>query len=102
MGSPGEPYFKLLVESFYSGSVSGKHGPVHMRPVYGQGVSAGLYVESAKEMRDLSRFPIHSQFLVWAKYSDREGGVTFLKAPYRWGYTSVDESQAKSFLERCR
>lgn len=100
MGAPGEPYFELLVESFYTGSVSGRHGPIHVRPVAGQGVDTRLYVECSREMKDRELFPICTMFLVNAKYSDKQGGVEFLKAPYHWGYTKVTPTQARRFLAR--
>jgi len=82
MGLPGEPYFELLVESFCSGPVSGRHGPIHVRPVAGQGVNTRLYVECSREMRE--RFPVGSMFLVTAKFSNKKNGIEFLKAPYHW------------------
>jgi hypothetical protein len=99
MGLPGEPYFELLVESFYSGSVSGRHGPIHVRPVAGQGVNTHLYVECSKAMRAL--YPVNSMFLVTAKFSNKKDGIEFLKAPYHWGYTHVTPQQARRFLSTC-
>lgn len=96
MGLPAEPYFQVLVESFYSGPVSGRHGPIHVRPVAGQGVDTRLYVECSKEMREL--FPVGSMFLVTAKYSNKKDGIEFLKAPYHWGYSHVSPEQARRFL----
>jgi hypothetical protein len=96
MGLPDEPYFELLAESFYSGPISGRHDPIHVRPVAGQGVGTHLYVECSKEMREL--FPINSMFLVTAKYSNKRNGIEFLKAPYHWGYTHVTFEQARRFL----
>jgi hypothetical protein len=96
MGLPQEPYFNLLVESFYSGPISGRHGPRHVRPVEGQGVDTRLYVECSKEMREL--FQTGTMFVVTAKYSNKQGGIEFLKAPYHWGYTVVTAGQARRFL----
>jgi hypothetical protein len=98
MGAHGDKYFEVLVQSVYSGPESGKHGPVHMRPVAGQGVDTNLYVECSKEMRDLEKFPVGSYFLATAKYSNKQGGVDFLKAPYHWGYSPQTPYQAKQFL----
>lgn len=47
-------------------------------------------------MREL--YPIGTMFIVTAKYSNRKGGIAFLKAPYHWGYTKVSRAQARRFL----
>jgi hypothetical protein len=98
MGTHADYYFEVLVQSVYSGSESGKHGPVHIRPVAGQGLNTALYVECSKEMRDLERFSVGSYFLLTAKYSSKQGGVDFLKAPYHWGYSPRTPYEAEQFL----
>lgn len=88
MALPAEPYFDLVVESFCPESTIGHRGSVHVRPVPGQGVDTSLYVECSREMTRLHA--VGTRFLVKAKYSSRQGGAPFLKAPYAWGYTVVE------------
>ena len=96
MALPAEPFFELLVESVASQPGSGRYG-VHIRPVPGQGVDPALYVECAREMR--TEFKVGTKFFVQAKYSHKEGGVLFLKAPYAWGYTKVSTAAATRFIK---
>jgi hypothetical protein len=97
---PGEPFFELLVETYDSGQHSGRHGPLHVRPVEGQDVDTSLVVECSKSMR--TDYPLGTMFLVTAKYSDRMGGGQYLKAPHAWGFTVVTKEQARRFLANKR
>lgn len=96
MGLPNEPFFKVLVESFDSGNVSGHHGHLHIRPVAGQGLDTSLYVESPRAMR--KDHPIGTQFFITAKLSNKEGGALFLKCPHHWGYSVATPDDARAFL----
>ncbi len=96
MALPTEPFFELLIESVASEPGSDRSG-VHMRPVPGQGVDPALFVECLREMRD--DFKLGTKFLVRAKYSHKEGGKLFLKAPYAWGYTQVSAEAAARFIK---
>ena len=102
MALPRSEYFNVLVETYYTGSVSGLHGPVHVRPVDGQGIDTAMRVECSKEMRDPERFKLGSMFIVTAKYSKRRGGIDFLKAPYDWKYLPVSRAGAFRKLENLR
>lgn len=95
MGLPTEPYFDLLVETFDSGQVSGRHGTKHVRPISGQGYDS-LVVSCNREMRDL--FPIGTLFKIRAKLSNKEGGAEYLKSPHSWGYSVVTKAEARRFL----
>lgn len=98
MALPDEPFFELLVETFDSGRVSGRHGTLHVRAVEGQGWGTDLVVECNREMRAL--YPVGSRFIITAKLSDRKGGGQYLKSPPPRTYTAVDEDEAAAFLAR--
>jgi hypothetical protein len=100
MGLPNEPFFKVLVESFDSGNVSGHHGRLHIRPVAGQGLDSSLYVESPRAMR--KEHPVGTQFFVTAKLSNKEGGVSFLKCPHQWGYSVATPDATRAFLSNLK
>ena len=96
MALHNEPFFDLLVETFDSGPVSGRHGTKHVRALPGQGVDTTLVVECNREMRDL--FPLGTMFLITAKLTDRSGGGMYLKSPNPRSYSVVTKAQARSFL----
>jgi hypothetical protein len=93
---PSEPFFELLVETFDTGRVSGRHGTKHVRPVEGQGIDTSLVVECNREMR--TNYETATMFVITAKFSNREGGKLYLKSPSPWGYTVVTEQKARDFL----
>ena len=96
MALTDEPFFVLLVETYDSGPVSGRHGTKHVRAVKGQQVDTGLAVECNREMREL--FPPGTMFLITAKLTDRSGKTQYLKSPPPRTYSVVTKAQAKSFL----
>jgi hypothetical protein len=82
------PYQWVVVESFIPADTSGRHGPVHIRPVAGQGHSTSLFVECSKS---LSRnYPVGTRFRIRAKLTDREGGGEFLYSYFGWRYDVLD------------
>lgn len=81
MALPFEPYQLVLVESYRPQSTAGLHGPVHIRPVPGQGFD-GLHVECSK---DLSRnYAVGTRFKLKAKLTDRKSGGQYLYSSFRW------------------
>ena len=84
MAKPDEPYRDVLVESFRPSATSGLHGPVHIRPVKGQGLLETLHVECSKK---LSRnYPVGTKFKIQAKLTDRESGGEYLYSYHGWAY----------------
>lgn len=86
MAKPEEPYRKLIVESFYPASMSGKKGKVHIRPIPGQCASTSLAVECSKKLSDVKVYPIGSQFEITAKLTDREDGGEYIYSSFRWEF----------------
>jgi hypothetical protein len=87
MGKPEESYQYVTVETYVADHTSGLHGKVHVRPVAGQGFSTSLRVRSPKEMR--RDYPIGTQFRIYAKLTDREGGEPFLHTHHNWPFEEV-------------
>jgi hypothetical protein len=91
MGKTSEPYLKVVVESYRASSTSGLHGPIHIRPVAGQGYSTMLRVRCPKELS--YKYPIGTKFIITAKLTDRGGGGEFLSTHHSWPYEVVDEKK---------
>lgn len=88
MALKNEKYFTVIVESYYPASTAGLHGPVHIRPVPGQGVDTAMHVECSKSLsRD---HPVGTKFRLRAKITDREGSRPFLYSYFGWPYEVVD------------
>ena len=82
MAKHGEPYRQVLVESYAPHSTAGLHGPIHIRPVAGQGLAVTLQVECAKSLsRD---YPVGTKFRLRAKLTDREDGGEYLYSYHGW------------------
>ncbi len=89
MAKPEEPYRKLIVESFYPASMSGRKGKVHIRPTPGQWASTSLAVECSKKLSDVKVYPIGSQFEITAKLTDREDGGEYIYSSFRWEFKHI-------------
>ena len=86
------PYCEVVVESFLPRFRSGLHGPIHIRPVLGQGYTRDMFVECSKT---LSRnYPVGTKFKIQAKVTDRAGGRRYLYSNYRWPVVVMSESKA--------
>jgi hypothetical protein len=79
-----EPYRWIVVESYYPDNTSGLHGPIHIRPVEGQGYSTSLHVECSKSLS--YSYPVGTRFRIRAKLTDREGSGDFLYSYFGWRY----------------
>lgn len=89
MAKPEEPYRKLIVESFYPASMSGKKGKVHIRPIPGQWAGTSHAVECSKKLSDVKVYPIGSQFEIIAKLTDREDGGEYIYSSFRWEFKHI-------------
>lgn len=82
------PYEWIVVESYKPIHTSGLHGPVHVRPIAGQGYSTDLQVECSKSLvRD---YPVGTRFRLRVKLTDREGGGEYLYSSWRWSFEVLD------------
>lgn len=88
MAKPNEQYQTILVESYYAGRLSGRHGEIHVRPRPGQGYPVTMHVECSKS---LSRnYPVGTIFKIRAKLTDREGSGDFLYSYFGWKFDVVE------------
>jgi hypothetical protein len=88
LGMPDEPYYTLVVETYYE-SGSGLHGDEHVRCVEGQPFPSSLRIRSPKEMR--RRYPVGTRFQIYAKLTDKEGGSPFLHTHHNWPYVVLND-----------
>jgi hypothetical protein len=87
VGKPNEPTVRIMVESYQPDNTAGKHGPVHIRPVEGQGYATTMDVRCSKVLsRD---YPVGTRFWIRAKLTDREGGGEFLSSYHGWPHEVV-------------
>jgi hypothetical protein len=84
MAQPKEPYIYVVVESYRPSSTAGLHGPVHIRPVGGQGLDTNMHVECSKSLS--YNHPVGTRFRIRAKLTDKEGGRPFLYSYFGWPY----------------
>lgn len=75
------PYQSVIVETYKADRTSGLHGPVHVRPVAGQGLATTLRVECSKKL--INDYPVGTKFKLRAKLTDREGSGEFIYSSYR-------------------
>ena len=91
-----DPYQEIIVETFSTTDTSGRHGPVHVRPLPGQGLDPGMMVECSKSLsRD---YPVGTLFRIRAKVTDRQGGTPFLYSNHRWPAPTVTALEAKDHI----
>lgn len=91
-------YRDVLVESFIPESTAGRHGPAHIRPLPGQVYATSLYVTCSTRMVDTVRYPVGTNFILWATLTSRLGGGRFLYARPKAAVVTVTDRQAKEFL----
>lgn len=84
MGKPDEPYRYVVVESYYPSETSGLHGPIHIRPVAGQGLDTDMHVRCPKVLS--YNYPVGTRFRIRAKITDREGSRPFLHSHHNWPF----------------
>jgi hypothetical protein len=88
MGMPEEPYYSIVVETYYKRG-SGLHGDVHVRPVKGERFPQSLHVRSSKHLR--RAYKVGTRFRILAKLTDKEGGNPFLHTHHNWPYEVLDD-----------
>ncbi len=80
-------YHQILVESFHPDSTSGRHGPVHIRPVAGQHLFPQEYfVACSKSLSE--NYPVGTKFRIRAKLSE-VNGTPFIYSYFGWKYEVV-------------
>jgi hypothetical protein len=84
-----EPYGHVDVESFYPNSTAGLHGPVHVRPLPGQGFPTTLHVECSREL--VEQYPVGTRFRIRAKLTDRLGSGDYLYSYFGWPFTVLED-----------
>jgi hypothetical protein len=89
-------YHYVIVESFIPDSMAGLRGPVHIRPLEGQGLPVGLHVECAKRLSKM--YPVGTMFKIWAKLTDRDGEGAYLYSFHRWPTPIITLLDAKIFI----
>ena len=89
MAKYGEPYVSVIVESYRPSRTGGLHGPIHIRPVAGQGYPDNMHVQCWKGLSDPNRYPVGTKFKIRAKLSDREGGGDHLYSYHDWKFEVV-------------
>lgn len=88
MAKTDEPYRKLIVESYYPASTSGRKGKVHIRPTLTMGKSI-TRCRMFQKLSDLKLYPIGSQFEITAKLTDREEGGEYIYSSFRWEFKHI-------------
>lgn len=83
------PYEWIIVESYRPSHTSGLHGPVHVRPIAGQGYPTSLQVECSKDL--VRKFRVGTRFKLRVKLTDREGGGEYLYSYWRWPFEVVED-----------
>jgi hypothetical protein len=83
-----DPYRFIVVETFYPASTSGRHGPIHVRPMAGQPpFSPDLFVECSRAL--VENYPVGTKFRIKAKLSSMQGTV-FVYSYFGWPYEVVE------------
>lgn len=73
-------------------------GLLRIRPMAGQAFAPSLRVQCAQGMRESTRYPAGTRFLVSAKLTDRLGGTPFLYVYHGDPVVVLTAAQAKKFL----
>ena len=80
MANHKQPYQEIIVESFRPACTNGLHGPIHIRPLPGQGLDTRMMVEWSKSLS--YDHPVGTLFKIRAKITSKEGGTPFLYSYY--------------------
>lgn len=73
----------ILVESYLPASTRNYHGPVHVRPLEGQGEFLSSYhVECARRLKE--EYPVGTIFKIKAKISQRLDGSKYVYSHHKW------------------
>ena len=96
MAKRNEPARMVEVESYCPCETSGLHGPVHIRPCGGQGISKNLHVECSKAL--VRNYPVGSKFMIRAKLTDRAGGGEYVYRHHGWQFEVVSVGEGKRWI----
>lgn len=82
-------YKFILVESFYPADMSGRHGPVHIRPLPDQEpYSQSMFVECSKKLSE--DYPVGTVFRIKAKIKTTDNETSHIYCHYSWKYEVVE------------
>lgn len=83
-------YQHILVESFIPSDTSGRHGPIHIRPLPNQEpYRTTMFVECSKVLS--YDYPVGTKFRIKAKITRKESGTEFIYSHYSWPYEVIDK-----------
>jgi hypothetical protein len=88
----GGHYFLVDVETFYPAQTGGKHGPIHVRPLPGQGYDGWAVQCSRKLCRD---YPVGTKFRLKATTTDQDG-TNYLTSWFGWKFEVLETPKNKS------
>jgi len=78
-------YSYIIVESFIPSDTTGRHGPIHIRPLPSQEpFLTTMFVECSKELS--YSYPLGTKFRIKAKIVTKIGGTSFIYSHYSWSY----------------
>jgi hypothetical protein len=87
MAKHGGHYFYVNVETYYPDQTSGKHGPIHVRPLPGQGFDEVAVQCSRKLCTD---YPVGTRFRLRATTTDNHrGGGLYLTSWFGWPFEVI-------------
>lgn len=82
-------YHFIIVESFLPVDTSGRHGPVHIRPLPNQEpFKSSMFVECSKSLSN--DYSVGTKFKIKAKITNKEGGTSFIYSHYSWPYEVIE------------
>jgi hypothetical protein len=86
-----EEYHYVYVESFIPEDLSGRHGPVHIRPLPNQPpVEPDLFVSCSKMLSE--DYPVGTKFRIKAKFvQNPTDTVPYIYSHYSWPYTVIND-----------
>ena len=80
-------YRLVVVETFLDPSRP-SDGPIHARPIEGQGLDTRMVVECSRAMRE--QHAVGTKLRIKAKITDREGSFPFLYSHFSWSYEVIE------------
>lgn len=87
----GERYQQIIIESFMPASSSGHRTEVLLRPLPGQIFAQDMLVEASREMRDITKFPLNTKFVVNVCVKQKVGCRPHLYCNWRDPIVLADE-----------
>ncbi|MFY7935828.1 MAG: hypothetical protein ACOVOQ_00510 [Flavobacterium sp.] len=82
-------YQFILVESFIPSDTSGRHGPIHIRPLPNQDpFKTTMFVECSKNLS--YDYAVGTKFRIKAKITRKEGRAEFIYSHYSWPFEVIE------------